>query len=196
MDIKETKEITDELEKKNIPYLFFNIDLNGFNNISFIGQDSYLGGYVAGKLMHLSLHDETSFLVVQTRLNVTNYHHISKRIEGFNDYFIKNDFQVETQTLKIDNLKDIKKAKQKLNSYLTFKLGNETFAANVANVLHILGIPEITKMPNSPDYVLGVMNLRGQVLPVIDPHPRFKIEAQEIFQNTELAEAGKIFVIK
>lgn len=73
---------------------------------------------------------------------------------------------------------------EKLNSYLTFKLGNETFAANVANVLHILGIPEITKMPNSPDYVLGVMNLRGQVLPVIDPHPRFKIEAQEKTKNT------------
>lgn len=73
---------------------------------------------------------------------------------------------------------------KKLNSYLTFKLGNETFAANVAYVLHILGIPEITKMPNSPDYVLGVMNLRGQVLPVIDPHPRFKIEPQESTKDT------------
>ncbi len=73
---------------------------------------------------------------------------------------------------------------KKLNSYLTFKLGNETFAANVANVLHILGMPEITKMPNSPDYVLGVMNLRGQVLPVIDPHPRFKIDPQETTKDT------------
>jgi purine-binding chemotaxis protein CheW len=73
---------------------------------------------------------------------------------------------------------------KKLDSYLTFKLGNETFAANVAHVLHILGIPEITKMPNSPDYVLGVMNLRGQVLPVIDPHPRFKIKPQETTKDT------------
>jgi len=73
---------------------------------------------------------------------------------------------------------------EKLNSYLTFKLGSETFAANVANVLHILGIPEITKMPNSPKYVLGVMNLRGQVLPVIDPHLRFKIEPQERSKDT------------
>ncbi|MBN2237212.1 MAG: purine-binding chemotaxis protein CheW [Bacteroidales bacterium] len=72
----------------------------------------------------------------------------------------------------------------KLNSYLTFKLGNETFAANVQHVLHILGIPEITKMPNSPDYVLGVMNLRGQVLPVIDTHPRFKIATQEITKDS------------
>jgi purine-binding chemotaxis protein CheW len=73
---------------------------------------------------------------------------------------------------------------KKLDSYLTFKLGNETFAANVAHVLHILGMPEITKMPNSPDYVMGVMNLRGQVLPVIDPHPRFKIEEQEETKDT------------
>jgi len=73
---------------------------------------------------------------------------------------------------------------KKLDSYLTFKLGNETFAANVAHVLHILRIPEITKMPNSPDYVMGVMNLRGQVLPVIDPHPRFKIEAKETTKDS------------
>ena len=45
--VKETKKIINQLEKLNIPYLFFNIDLNGFNNISFIGQDSYLGGYIA-----------------------------------------------------------------------------------------------------------------------------------------------------
>ncbi|MDA3904998.1 MAG: chemotaxis protein CheW [Bacteroidales bacterium] len=68
---------------------------------------------------------------------------------------------------------------KKLNSYLTFKLGDETFAANVAHVIHIIGVPDITKMPNSPDYLMGVMNLRGQVIPVIDPHPRFNIESQE-----------------
>jgi len=73
---------------------------------------------------------------------------------------------------------------EKLDSYLTFKLGNETFAANIAYVLHILGIPVITKMPNSPDYVMGVMNLRGQVLPIIDPHSRFKIESQEITKDS------------
>jgi purine-binding chemotaxis protein CheW len=73
---------------------------------------------------------------------------------------------------------------KKLDSYLTFKLGNETFAANVAYVLHILGLPEITKMPNMPEFVMGVMNLRGQVLPVIDPHSRFKIESQPITKDS------------
>ncbi len=116
--IKETKRIVDRLEKLNIPYLFFNIDLEGFNNISFIGQDSYMGGYVAGKLMHLVLGDQSSFLIVLPRLNVTNYYAISKRIEGFNDYFIKNKIQNESMTLSIDNLNDLADTKQKINTFL------------------------------------------------------------------------------
>ena len=105
--IKETKQIVDRLEKSKIPYIFFNIDLDGFNNISFIGQDSYMGGYVAGKLMHLSLGMKSSFLIVHSRANITNYHFISKRIEGFKDYFIKNGIENETLTLSIDNLNNI-----------------------------------------------------------------------------------------
>ena len=116
--VKETKQIIDRLEKLEIPYLFFNIDLEGFNNISFIGQDSYMGGYVAGKLMHLSLGGESSFLIVNTTLNITNYHAISKRIEGFNDYFVKNGIENKTFTLSIDNFNHIEDTKLKINSYL------------------------------------------------------------------------------
>jgi len=115
---KETKQIVDRLEKLEIPYLFFNIDLEGFDNISFIGQDSYMGGYVAGKLMHLSLGNQASFLIVQSRLNVNNYYAISKRIEGFNDYFIKNKIKNECMTLSIDNLSDAAYTKKKINSFL------------------------------------------------------------------------------
>lgn len=116
--IKETKQIVDRLEKLAIPYLFFNIDLEGFDNISFIGQDSYKGGYVAGKLMHMILGDESSFLIVQSRQNVTNYYAISKRIEGFNDYFIKNKIKNKSLTLSIDHLNDAAFTKQKINSFL------------------------------------------------------------------------------
>ena len=51
--LNETKIMIALLEEKKIPYLFLNIEMNGFNNISFIGQDSYKGGYLSGKLMHL-----------------------------------------------------------------------------------------------------------------------------------------------
>lgn len=117
--IKETKQIVDRLQKSKIPYLFFNIDLDGFNNISFIGQDSYMGGYVAGKLMHLSLGMESTFLVVHTRANINNYHAISKRIEGFRDYLIKYGIENKSLTLTLDNLNSIEDTKLKLNSFLS-----------------------------------------------------------------------------
>ena len=58
--LNETKKFVKVLEEKNIPYLFLNIDIDGFNNISFIGQDSYQGGYLSGKLMHLSTGDNAT----------------------------------------------------------------------------------------------------------------------------------------
>jgi len=116
---KETNQVVDRLEKLKIPYLFFNIDLEGFDNMSFIGQDSYMGGYVAGKLMHLSTGDHSSFLIVQSPLNVNNYYAISKRIEGFNDYFIKNNIENEGMTLSIDNLNDAAYTSEKINSFLS-----------------------------------------------------------------------------
>jgi purine-binding chemotaxis protein CheW len=56
----------------------------------------------------------------------------------------------------------------KLNSYLSFRLGEETFGANVGCVLSILEMIRITKVPCTPAYLKGVINLRGEVLPVID----------------------------
>lgn len=60
-----------------------------------------------------------------------------------------------------------------INSYLSFKLGNEIFAAHVNNVINILEITDITPVPRSPEYMKGVINLRGIVLPVIDTRLKF-----------------------
>ncbi len=59
------------------------------------------------------------------------------------------------------------------NSYLSFKLENETFAVTVERVHEILEIPTVTKVPKSPDFMTGVINLRGNVLPVIDTRIKF-----------------------
>lgn len=115
--VNETKQIVKKLEKKNIPYIFFNIDIDGFKNISFIGQDSYTGGYIAAKLMHLSLGNSPKILTVQTKVNVSNSG-TSKRIDGFNDYFVKNNLPIEQLFLDFDNIKNIKKSEEELNSIL------------------------------------------------------------------------------
>lgn len=76
------------------------------------------------------------------------------------------------------------KQKSNKNSYLTFRLGKELFAAHVRYILHILPLPEITNVPNSPDYMKGVINHLGKVLPVIDTRVKFSMPQVEKTKNT------------
>ncbi|WP_333821137.1 chemotaxis protein CheW [Ohtaekwangia sp.] len=61
-------------------------------------------------------------------------------------------------------------------SYLTFRLDEEIFAVSVAKVLEILELSKITKVPGTPEFMRGVINLRGNVLPVIDARLKFGME--------------------
>jgi purine-binding chemotaxis protein CheW len=72
----------------------------------------------------------------------------------------------------------------KINSYLTFKLGEETFAANVSKVLNILEMTKVTKVPKAPPYMKGVINLRGAVLPLVDTRIKFEMSPTEFTPNT------------
>src|SRR6056297_1039284 len=74
--------------------------------------------------------------------------------------------------------------KQATNSYLTFKLGEEEFGAHVSQVLNILEMTKITEVPKSPEYMKGVINLRGMVLPVIDTRIKFGMPEKEYTNNT------------
>jgi len=57
--------------------------------------------------------------------------------------------------------------------YITFKLGQEMFAINVAQVREVLELPLITKVPSAPDYMRGVVNVRGKAIPVVDLRLKF-----------------------
>lgn len=74
--------------------------------------------------------------------------------------------------------------KNSINSYLTFKLGNEFFAANVSKVLNILEMTKVTKVPKAPAYMKGVINLRGSVLPLVDTRIKFDMPETEYTANT------------
>jgi len=54
------------------------------------------------------------------------------------------------------------------NQYLTFMLGEEGFAIEISRVREVLDFTDLTKVPRTPDYMRGVINLRGNVVPVID----------------------------
>ncbi|MBI2418859.1 MAG: chemotaxis protein CheW [Ignavibacteriales bacterium] len=68
--------------------------------------------------------------------------------------------------------------------YLTFTLGKELFAVDVAQVREVLDFTTITKIPRTPDYMRGVINLRGSVVPVIDLRLKFGLPVVENTRNT------------
>ncbi len=61
------------------------------------------------------------------------------------------------------------------NTFLSFHIGKEIFAISVKKVLEVLEKQNITEIPDVPDYVKGVINFRGDILPVIDTRIKFKI---------------------
>jgi purine-binding chemotaxis protein CheW len=63
--------------------------------------------------------------------------------------------------------------------YLVFQLGKEDFGTNVLKIREIMKLQEITKVPQTPGFVKGVINLRGKVIPVIDLRAKFGMPEQE-----------------
>jgi len=68
--------------------------------------------------------------------------------------------------------------------YLTFKLGNEVFATDVAKVREVLDFTTITEIPRTPDFMSGVINLRGSVVPVVDLRLCLEMSKIEKTRNT------------
>lgn len=69
--------------------------------------------------------------------------------------------------------------KKNTASYLSFIIGGEEYAVDVGYALHILEMTALTKIPKSPPFMAGVINLRDRVLPVIDSHELFEISVPE-----------------
>jgi purine-binding chemotaxis protein CheW len=78
----------------------------------------------------------------------------------------------------------MREKKEESNSYLTFKVGEEEFGTHVSQVLNILEMTRITEVPRTPDYIKGVINLRGTVLPIIDTRIKFGLPETEYTNNT------------
>ncbi|MCD6082843.1 purine-binding chemotaxis protein CheW, partial [Candidatus Aerophobetes bacterium] len=60
---------------------------------------------------------------------------------------------------------------------VSFKIAGQEFGLDIGEVQEIIKIPEITRVPKAPEFVEGIINLRGGVLPVIDSRRRFNLEA-------------------
>ena len=68
--------------------------------------------------------------------------------------------------------------------YLIFSVGEESYGIRIQYVIEIIGIEEITKVPDLPDFVRGIINLRGKIITVMDARLRFKKEEREYDDRT------------
>ena len=73
---------------------------------------------------------------------------------------------------------------EKEGKYLTFVLGDEEYGLEILKVREIIGYMDITAVPRTPEYVKGVINLRGQVIPVVDLRAKFDMETAETTEKT------------
>jgi len=91
-------------------------------------------------------------------------------------------------TLSKDNVSD-----DPILQWVTFKLAGETYGVNVMQVQEVLRYTEIAPVPGAPEYVMGIINLRGNVVTVIDARYRFGLSGGEITENTRIVilEADK-----
>jgi len=88
------------------------------------------------------------------------------------------DIQTQAQTQEKD--------KQKINQYLSFVLAEEQYAVNVLYVWKVLEYTQITKIPNTPDHMRGVINLHGSVVPIMDLRMKFGMPQAEQTIDTSI----------
>lgn len=68
--------------------------------------------------------------------------------------------------------------------YLSFQLASETYAVPIKSVSEIIGLSDITHVPNMPEYMKGIINLRGRVLPVMDLRKKFLLQITQYNRET------------
>ncbi|VVN45759.1 Chemotaxis protein CheW [Pseudomonas fluorescens] len=92
-----------------------------------------------------------------------------------------------------DKASSAKGSEDPILQWVTFKLDNETYGINVMRVQEVLRYTEIAPVPGAPSYVLGIINLRGNVVTVIDTRQRFGLMNAQISDNTRIViiEADK-----
>jgi purine-binding chemotaxis protein CheW len=77
-----------------------------------------------------------------------------------------------------------KKITEQEGKYLAFILGNEIYGIEILRVREIIGLMDVTTVPQTPEYMKGVINLRGKVIPVIDLRLKFSMLEEEHTQET------------
>lgn len=88
---------------------------------------------------------------------------------------------METKEEMTQREEDVQKGK-----YLTFFLGDESYAIDIEFVTEIIGIQAVTYVPELPEYIKGIINLRGKIIPIMDVRARFRKEPRDYNERTSI----------
>lgn len=83
-------------------------------------------------------------------------------------------------------MNEVKRQDDELIQLVTFSIGEEEFGVDILKVQEIIRTMEITKVPRAPEFVEGVINLRGKVIPIVDLRKRFGLETRDHDKHTRI----------
>jgi purine-binding chemotaxis protein CheW len=109
--------------------------------------------------------------------------HIARSLRVKIKLFISEEL-VEMANVQMDPMFDTEAEDTQKGKYLTFQLDSETFGIEIKYVTEIIGVLPVTFVPEVPAYVMGIINLRGKIIPVIDMRLRFKKAPVEYTDRT------------
>lgn len=110
---KEALPFFEKWKSNNVPFVLFNTEIQEYNPLSYIGQDSYQSGLIAAKLIHYGNPDPGTFLIAHIDEETANAAHLEKKEQGFRDYFEQNhlsDYPIIRAELKTTQLSSFVKS--------------------------------------------------------------------------------------
>ena len=90
----------------------------------------------------------------------------------------------------MDAQRDVMKMSDETVQIISFKVGDEEYGLEILKVKEVIKVTEITKLPKAPSFVKGVVNLRGDVIPIIDLREKFGLE------KAEESDANRVIVVE
>lgn len=99
---KETLSFFEKWSEEKIPFVLFNTQIADYDPLSYIGQDSYQSGLVAGKLVHYGQPDPCSVLIAHIDEEISNAQHLVKKEQGFRNYFAQNNLEHQYNIIRVE----------------------------------------------------------------------------------------------
>jgi LacI family transcriptional regulator len=99
---KETLPFFEQWNSNHIPFVLFNTQIADYDPLSYIGQDSYQSGLLAGKIVHFGQQTPCSVLIAHIDEQISNAQHLVKKEQGFRNYFLQNNIDHQFNILRVE----------------------------------------------------------------------------------------------